>query len=90
MEAVSADQYKINHLNKRIAATVVKYEGEIAEYAMATQVLLQERDEARGVAQALQQQVDELNARLREFDSEPDEGQSDEAVEGDSENSPVG
>lgn len=79
MEAVSGDQFKLGHLQKRIADITVKYEGQISEYALATAVLKQERNEAREVAQALQTEVENLKAQLAELTA--DEQAEDETAD---------
>lgn len=56
MSEVSPEQFKINHLNQRIAAIVIDYEDKIANLVINNQVLRQERE-------SLQQQIQELTAK---------------------------
>lgn len=61
---ISQEQFKLDHLRKRVAAMTIRHEDEMTQAAVTIQILIQDRDAARAEVQSLAGQLAELKAEL--------------------------
>jgi hypothetical protein len=64
MEAVSHEQFKIQHLKQRIAVLTVEHEDSMADKAVELQLAVQKVEEWQGHARTMAQQVQERDATI--------------------------
>jgi hypothetical protein len=64
MEAVSHEQFKIQHLKQRIAVLTVEHEDTMADKAVELQLAVQKVEEWQGHARTMAQQVQERDATI--------------------------